>query len=64
MALNARWTKGSIVSFQEHHTDDVVADVPFTLQLLWIVSFVRELGAYVKHDFNVSPVSVNRVQSR
>jgi hypothetical protein len=64
MALNARWTKGSIVSFQEHYADYVVTNVSLALQLLWIVSLVRELGAHVEHDFNIPPVCVNRVQSR
>lgn len=64
MALNARWTKGSIVSFQKHHADYVVTDMPFALQLLWVVSLVWELCAYMKHDLNISPVCVNRIQSR
>jgi hypothetical protein len=64
MALNARWTKGSIVGFQKHYADYVVTNVSLALQLLRIVSLVRELSADVKHDFNISPVCVNRVQSR
>lgn len=31
MALNARWTKGSIVSFQKDDADYVVADVSLSL---------------------------------
>lgn len=64
MALNARWTKGSIVSFQKHYADYIVTNVSFALQFLWIVSLVRELCANVKHDLNVAPVCVNRIQSR
>lgn len=64
MALNARWTKGSIVGFQKHHADDVVTDVPFALQLLRIVSLIWELCADMKHDFNVAPVCVHGIKSR
>lgn len=63
MAFNARWTEGSIVGFQENYANDVVTNVPFTLQLLRIVLLVWELCANVKHDFNIPPVCVNAIKS-
>ena len=33
MTLDAGRRKGSVVSFQKDHTDDIIADMPFSLKL-------------------------------
>jgi hypothetical protein len=63
MALDARRTEGSVVGLQKHHAHNVVADVALSLQLLRVVLLIRKLRADVKHDFDIAPVRVHRVET-
>ena len=45
-----------VVGFQEDDTNDVIANVAFTLKLLRIVGFMGKKGRDVKHDFDAPPV--------
>lgn len=61
MALYTRGGESGVVGFEEHHADDVVADVSLALELLRIVLFIRQQGAYVEHYFYVAPIGVYRI---
>lgn len=63
MALDAGRAEGGVVRLEEHHADDVVADVALPLQLLGVVPLVRQLRGHVEHNLYRTPVCINGVKS-
>ena len=47
MTLDAGRRKGSVVSFQKDHTDDIIADMPFPLKLK-IAGLAKKATCYLQ----------------
>lgn len=63
MTFNAARGERRVVGFQKYDANDIVSDVTLSLELLRIMFFIRKLRRNVKHNFNRSPICVNRVET-
>lgn len=59
MTFNAGGTEARIVGLEEHHTDDIIADMSFALEFLWIVFLIGQQCGHVEHDLNVAPIRID-----
>lgn len=63
MTFNACRTKWCIVCLEKNNTNNIVANVTFSLQFLWIMFFIRQQCRHMKHYFNATPICVHRIKS-
>ena len=50
----------SVISFQEYYTDDIISNMSFPLQLLWIILLIGKQGRHMEHYLYTSPVGIHR----
>ena len=57
--FDATWREAGVVSFEEDHTDNIVAHMALPLQLLRVVLLVGQQCGDMEHHLDAAPMSVD-----